>query len=49
MILPYEYFSAVKKVLKLGNLDWASEGFEEKINRICEKYKYKDKILTSLH
>jgi len=49
LLLPYEYFSVVKKVLKLGNLEWASKGFEEKINRICERDEYKHKILASLH
>lgn len=49
LLLPYEYFSVIKKILKLGNLEWAFKGFEEKINRICEKDEYKHKILTSLH
>ena len=49
ILLPYEYFSLLKKIIRFRDLDWASEGFEEKIKKICEKDQYKYKILASLH
>ncbi|BCS81950.1 protein kinase family protein [Anaerocellum diazotrophicum] len=49
ILLPYEYFSLLKKIIRFRDLDWASEGFEEKFKRLCEKDQYKNKILASLH
>lgn len=49
ILLPYEYFSLLKKIIRFRDLDWASEEFEEKFTILCEKEQYKDKILASLH
>lgn len=49
ILLPYEYFSLLKKIIRFRDLDWASEEFEEKFKKLCEKEQYKDKILASLH
>lgn len=49
LLVPYEYYAVIKKILKLGSFDWANDAFKEKIEKICEKSLFKRKIITSLH
>lgn len=49
ILMPYEYYSIIKKMLKLGDGNWSSIAYKDKLIRVCERSFFKRKIMTSLH